>query len=260
MNSSPVLLSERQGAVLVATLNRPHKGNSLSHTVIEALDALLLHLEDATADSDRPRALVLTGAGHKAFSAGADVRDLDGLTGAQARDQMRRGQRVFDRLEQLPMVVIAAVNGYALGGGLELAMAADLRIADPAAQFGQPEITLANLPGWGGTQRLPRLVGLSRAKELILTGEIIDARRALEIGLVDRLAAEPLSAAIDLATTIAGRSTTAVSGAKRAIHTGLDDGFQAGLIAEADAVATCCETPEQREAVHAFLNRKRVGQ
>jgi len=248
---------ERHGSVLVASINRPSKGNSISHAVISALDELASDLEEETSEPDGPRALVLAGLGGKAFSAGADIHDLDGVSGSQARQQMQRGQRVFDRLEQLPMVVIAAISGYALGGGLELAMAADLRIADPDAKLGQPEISLANLPGWGGTQRLPRLVGLGRAVEMILTGDTIDANRAFEIGLVNQIAPNPLAAALDLATTVSARSPIAVKGAKRAIHAGLDCGMREGLSVEADAVAACCETAAQRAAVRTFLERKR---
>lgn len=255
--SDDLLLRERHGAVLVARLNRPTKGNALNHALIAALDDLAEELEVEASGPDAARALVLAGAGTKAFSAGADVHDLDGVSASRAREQMRQGQRVFDRIEALPLLVVAAVSGYALGGGLELAMAADLRIAGPQARFGQPEITLENLPGWGGTQRLPRLVGLGRAAELILTGELIDARRAHEIGLVNRVEDDPLTAAVALATEVAKRSDVAVRGAKRAMHAGLDAGFRTGLAVEADAVAACCETPLQRAAVHAFLNRRR---
>lgn len=252
-----LLLRERHGSVLVVRLNRPSKGNALNHALVGALDDLATELEVAASDPDGPRALVLTGAGDKAFSAGADVHDLDGVSASQAREQMRRGQRVFDRIEELPMIVVAVINGYALGGGLELAMAADLRIAAPGARFGQPEITLENLPGWGGTQRLPRLIGLGRATELILTGELVDAGRAFDIGLVNRVEADPLDVAISLATGVAQRSSVAVRGAKRALQAGLDAGLRTGLAVEADAVAACCETPMQRAAVQAFLNRGR---
>jgi enoyl-CoA hydratase len=252
-----VLLRERHGSVLVALLNRPRKGNSLNHALIAALDQLATDLARGASDPDGARALVLAGAGGKAFSAGADVHDLDGVDASTAREQMRRGQQVFDRIEQLPLVVIAAVSGYAVGGGLELAMAADLRIASPEATFGQPEITLENLPGWGGTQRLPRLVGLGRATELILTGELIDAHRAYDIGLVNRVERDPLQLATTVAAGIAARSAVAVAGAKRALHAGVEGGLRTGLQVEADAVAACCETPAQRAAVHTFLNRRR---
>ncbi|HSF27396.1 MAG TPA: enoyl-CoA hydratase-related protein [Actinomycetes bacterium] len=260
MSTEPVLVTERvgtDGRVLVATLNRPTKGNALNRPLIEALDALAAEVEATCHDAEGPRALVLTGAGAKAFSAGADVHELDGIDGPSAREQMRRGQLAFGRLERLPVVVIAAVNGFALGGGLELAMAADLRVAAPTARLGQPEITLENLPGWGGTQRLPRLVGRGVATELILTGELISAERALALGLVNRVADDALAAAVALADQIAARNPVAVAGAKRSIRVGLEAGVAAGLEVEADAVAACCETAEQRAAVHAFLHRKR---
>ena len=254
-----VLLRERRGAVLVATLNRPTKGNALSRSVIAALDRLATDVLDACAAGapDRPRALVLTGAGDRAFSAGADITELDGIGGEGARRQMLRGQEVFSRLESLPVVVVAAINGVAFGGGLELAMAADLRFAARSARLGQPEITLGNLPGWGGTQRLPRLVGRGRATEMILTGDPVDAETALAIGLVEHVVDDPLSAAVEFAARVAERSPTAVSGAKRAIAVGLDAGTAAGSLVEADAVAACCETEEQRAAVRAFLTRPR---
>ena len=254
MTENPLLV-EPTGRVLVATLNRPGKGNALNRPLIDALDKLAAQLEAAS--PGETGALVLTGAGAKTFSAGADITELDGISPDAARDQMRRGQAVFDRIERLPVVVIAAINGFALGGGLELAMAADIRIASPAARLGQPEITLANLPGWGGTQRLPRLVGRGIASELILTGDLIEAERACALGLVNSLAGNPVAAAVELAARIAANSTAAVRGAKTAIRTGLEVGITAGLAAEADAVAGCCGTDEQREAVQAFLSRRR---
>lgn len=256
-NAEPVLTQERRGAVLVATLNRPTKGNSLNRPLIEALDALAAEIEIRSATPEGPRALVLTGAGAKAFSAGADVTELDGIDRATAHEQMRRGQLAFDRLEQLPVVVIAAINGFALGGGLELAMAADIRVATPTARLGQPEITLGNLPGWGGTQRLPQLVGRGRATELILTGDLLTAQRAFEIGLVNQVSDDALAVAIILAERIAAQNPVAVRGAKHSIHVGLNEGFPKGLLVEADAVADCCETPEQNDAVQAFLRRKK---
>jgi len=253
----PVLLIERAGPVVVATLNRPDKGNALNTAMVEAIEGLVGQIEMSVTAADGPRALVLTGAGAKSFSAGADVGELDGIDATTARLQMRRGQAVFDALEALPIVVVAAINGFALGGGLELAMAADLRIASPAARLGQPEINLGNIPGWGGTQRLPRLVGKGRATELILTGELISAQRALEIGLVNQVDDEPLKVAFDVAERIAQRNPVAVRAAKQAIHVGLDAGVAAGLVVEADGVAACCETAAQRAAVRAFLNRKK---
>lgn len=253
--SEPILLRHRVGAVLVATLNRPAKSNALNHALMDALAELTAWVAADSAGDHGTRALVITGAGGRAFSAGADVADLADLDAATAREQMRRGQDLFDRIEALPIPVVAAIDGVALGGGLELAMAADLRVASPTARLGQPEITLANLPGWGGTQRLPRLVGRGRALELILTGEAITAARAYEIGLVNRIADEPLATALELAGHIATRSPQAVAGAKGAVRTGLDAGMAAGLLAEADAVAACCASEAQHAAVSAFLQR-----
>jgi enoyl-CoA hydratase len=255
--SEPVLLVERRGDVALATLNRPAKGNSLNAELLDALDGLATELAATSTRPDGPRALVVTGAGEKAFSAGADVTTLDGIDAAAARLLMRRGQALFDRVAELPIVVVAAINGFALGGGLELAMAADLRVAGPNAKLGQPEINLANLPGWGGTQRLPALIGRGRATELILTGELISAQRGYEIGLVNRLADDPVAAALDIADRIAAKSPVAVQGAKRAIHIGLQAGIGTGLLVEADAVAACCATEEQHRAVRQFLQRKK---
>lgn len=254
--STDVITRAWHGPVLVATIDRAAKANSLSRAVIDALDALAADIEDAVAEHE-VGALVLTGAGERAFSAGADIHELDGISPAAAYRQMRRGQQVFARIEALPIVVIAALNGVALGGGLELAMAADIRIAAPSARLGQAEITLENLPGWGGTQRLPRLVGRGRATELILTGDLLDAATAAEWGLVNRVADDPLAAAVELAQRIAQRSPVAVAGAKRAIAAGLAPGLQDGLEVEARAVGACCATDEQRAAVKAFLARKR---
>jgi enoyl-CoA hydratase len=253
----PVLLVERTGPVVVATLNRPDKGNALNTAMVEAIGDLVDQIDASRAGDDSARVLVITGAGQKAFSAGADVRDLDGIDATTARRQMRRGQAVFDALEALPVAVIAAVNGFALGGGLELAMAADIRIASATAKLGQPEINLGNIPGWGGTQRLPRLVGVGKATELILTGELLTAHDALAIGLVNHVSDDALKTALDFADRIAQRNPVAVRAAKQAIHLGLAAGPAVGLVVEADGVAACCETEAQRAAVRAFLDRKK---
>lgn len=242
------------GRVILATLNRPTKGNALNQPLIDALDGLCERVEGLHRTAD-PRSVVLTGAGAKAFSAGADVNELDGISADAARRQMRRGQQVFDRLERLPVVVIAAVNGFALGGGLELAMAADIRVAAQNARLGQPEISLGNLPGWGGTQRLPQLVGRGRASEMILTGDLITAERAYEIGLVNAVVEDPVAFSIELGARIAMSNPVAVEGAKRSIRSGLEGGTSSGMVVEADAVAACCATDYQRAAVQAFLHR-----
>ena len=252
---SDVLDVTDDGKVITASLNRRAKGNSLNQPLIDALDSLCDEVEQMHTAGD-VRSVVVTGTGDRAFCAGADVNELNQITPDSARAQMRRGQQVFDRLERLPVVVIAALNGFALGGGLELAMATDIRVAGPSARLGQPEINLGNVPGWGGTQRLPRLVGRGRATEMILTGELIDAQRAFEIGLVNAVVDDPLAWAHDLAGRIAERNPVAVEGAKRSIRSGLERGIEQGLLVEADAVGDCCATDYQREAVRAFLNRK----
>ncbi len=253
--SDPPLLRADDDGVVVATLNRPHKGNALNQPLIDALDELAADLsKPSTAEI---HTLILTGAGDKAFCAGADISELDALSAETAYRQMRRGQAVFDRIEALPMVVIAAVHGYALGGGLELAMAADLRIAAPEAMLGQPEITLGNVPGWGGTQRLPRIVGKARATQLIVTGDPITADRALDWGLVNEIDPDPPAAAERLARRLADRNPVALRGAKEAIRVGLESGMAAGLVAEAEAMARCSQTEFQRQAVRQFLDRKK---
>ncbi|MEO7373019.1 MAG: enoyl-CoA hydratase/isomerase family protein [Terrimesophilobacter sp.] len=252
--TEPVLLLERRSEVLVATLNRPRKGNALSTELILELGKLARQLREQYADV---KVVVLTGRGEKVFSAGADINNLVGLTERTAMEAMRTGQLIFDALEDASQAVIAAVNGIAFGGGLELAMACDIRIAAPNARLGQPEMTLGNIPGWGGTQRLPRLIGEGRALEMILTGEPVSAGRALEIGLVNSVADDPLAAALELAARIAAMSTTAVAAAKRAVYAGVRSGITQGLETEAALVAKCSVSPEQKAAVQAFFDRKK---
>jgi enoyl-CoA hydratase len=254
-----LVLRERAGAVEVVTINRPQKGNALSVAVLHGLEQVAADIETRYGEDDCPHAVVITGAGDRAFSAGADITELDGISVHAARAQMRLGQRIFDRIEALPLPVIAALNGHALGGGLELAMACDIRVAARTSSLGQPEITLANLPGWGGTQRLPRIVGRGVATEMILLGEAVTAERAYELRLVNRVVDDALGAAIELAQQVATRSPTAVRGAKRAIAIGLQAGLSEGLAVEADAVGVCCGTKEQHDAVNGFLKRPREG-
>lgn len=251
-----VLLLEQRDELLIATLNRPRKGNALSRQLIGAIGEFARELgaEGRYADV---KAVVLTGAGPKVFSAGADINNLVGLTERTATEQMRAGQLAFDALEDARQVVIAAVNGIAFGGGLELAMACDVRIAAPTALLGQPEMTLGNIPGWGGTQRLPRLIGEGRALELILTGEPIGAHRALEFGLVNSVADDPVAAAVGLATRIVRMSPIAVAAAKKAVYAGVRSGITHGLEVEAALVGQCSVSPEQRAAVQAFFDRKK---
>lgn len=249
---TPVVDIQRHGPVSVAVLNRPERLNAIDRDV---LDGLAAWAADARRDSD-VRCLIVTGAGERAFSAGADVSTFPELDPVAAEELMRYGQEVFQGLEDSPKPVVAAVNGYALGGGLELALACDFRVAKAGAKLGQPEITLANLPGWGGTQRLPRIVGEAAAKDLILTGRLVDAGEACELGLVHRVSeGGALDAALELARELAERSPAAVAGAKAAIHAARRSGLD-GYAVERQAVALCFTTREQQDAVRDFLSRR----
>ncbi|WP_277603908.1 enoyl-CoA hydratase-related protein [Agrococcus sp. ARC_14] len=252
-----VLRVTRTDTIVDVRLYRPDKANALSQQMLMEFDVLTDALMRGTGIGEGARAVVLSGEGGRAFSAGNDITSLQGLSASEATQQMLRGQEIFQRLEDCPQVTIAAIDGVALGGGLELAMACDIRVASPTSRLGQPEITLANIPGWGGTQRLPRLIGEGRAIELILTGELVDAARAEQIGLVNRVTDDPVATAHQLASAIAAKAPTAVDEALKAVYAGARHGIVHGLLVEARGVGTCCTTPEQREAVQAFLDRKK---
>lgn len=243
------------GRVLIATIERPEVHNAVNADVLTALEELARRVGSDTSI----RAVIITGAGERAFSAGADISTFTGLDAVGAEALMQRGQQVFQEIEDLPVPVIAAINGYALGGGLELALACDVRIAAVSARMGQPEATLANLPGWGGTQRLPRAVGEARAKELIFSGRLITASEAERYGLVQAVS-EPnqlLADALHLAESLLPAGRTAVSLAKGAIHAARGGG-PAGYAVERHAVAVCFTTPEQQAAVGRFLDKRRA--
>lgn len=246
--------SERRGAVALLTIDRPEALNALNETVLEQLDAAI---RAAGADPE-VGALVITGAGDRAFVAGADVTRFRDMNPQEARRFARFGQAVFNRIEELPKPVIAAVNGYALGGGCELALACDLRLASERARFGQPEINLGLVPGWGGTQRLARLVGAGRAKELIFTGEWIDAAEALRIGLANAVhpAGELLPRALDLAGRLAAKARLTLGLAKEAVNQGARSGLTVGLAYEAELFSLAFATADQKEGVAAFLEKR----
>jgi enoyl-CoA hydratase/carnithine racemase len=244
--------TRRAGAVAIASLNRPDRLNAINRDVLDQLAAW----EAETRADDGVRCLVVTGAGERAFCAGADIFGFPDLDPLGAQELMRYGQEVFQALEDSPKPVIAAVNGYALGGGLELALACDFRVATATAKLGQPEITLANLPGWGGTQRLPRIVGEAAAKDLIFTGRLVEVAEAQALGLVQRATkGSALEAALEVAGELADRSPAALAGAKAAIHAARRAGDD-GYLVERQAVALCFTTPEQQAAVREFLSRK----
>ena len=253
MTATPLVLSEVRGRVLVLTLNRPEKRNALDSGLRSALlDALRV-----AADDPGVRALVLTGAGDKAFVAGADIGEFEGRTPVDQYRAMKR-PTIFDAIERLPKPVVAAVNGFCLGGGMELALACDLRIASTGARFGQPEVMLGIIPGGGGTQRLPRIVGQGAALRLILTGEMIDAAEAHRLRLVEEVT-EPgalLARAVEIAELIASRSPVAVAAAKEATRAALSLPLDDGLKLETALFQLCFASEDKREGVRAFLEKR----
>ncbi len=246
------VLVERRGAVAVVTLNRPQVLNALNRTMFEELDEVFAGFDAGV------RAVVLTGAGEKAFAAGADIAELAETDEVSGEALSLRGQGVFRRIERCGKVVIAAINGFALGGGCELAMACTFRLAAAGARLGQPEVKLGLLPGYGGTQRLPRLVGQSEGLRLLLTGEMIGASEAQRIGLVDRVypAGELLVEAMKLAETIAVQAPLAVGACLEAVYEGEGLGLEEALAVEATIFGRLSGTVDKREGVRAFLKKR----
>jgi len=245
---------EDVNAVRGIRVNRPDKLNALNREVLTELDAAL----SAATGEPAVRALVLTGVGEKAFVAGADIAEFAGLSAEQAQTAARRGQQLFDAVEGSRIPVIAAVNGFALGGGCELAMACHLRVAAASARFGQPEVKLGLIPGYGGTQRLPRLVGRGRALELLLSGALIDAPTALAWGLVNRVVepGELAATAQKLAEEILAVSPAAVAGCLEAVAGGADRPLAAGLELEAALFGRAVSSEDGCEGVAAFLAKR----
>lgn len=248
------LVYECSDGVAMVTVNRPQALNALNVQVLEELESLFGQL----ADDPAVICVILTGAGTKAFVAGADISAMQALDALQGRNFAQLGHRVFNAIENLPKPVIAAVNGFALGGGCELSMACDLRIASDNARFGQPEVNLGVIPGFGGTQRLPRLVGKGRAKQLIFTGDMIDADEAFRIGLVNQVttAQELLPVARKIAGKIAGKGQVAVRLAKQAVNDGLEMDLDRAGAYEADLFSLCFATQDQKEGMAAFLEKR----
>jgi enoyl-CoA hydratase len=249
------LLVDDLDAVRRITLNRPDKLNALDRLTLDELHAAFAD----TAASGAIRAVVLTGAGPKAFVAGADIAEMNALTPLQARDFSRHGQALITRIERLGKPVVAMVNGFALGGGLELAMACHLRIAADTAKLGQPEVNLGLLPGFGGTQRLLRLVGRGATLELCLLGQNIDAARALQLGLVTRVvaAAELEAETIKVAQQLAQAAPQALRGVLDAVLVGGEAALDAGLDYETQAFALAFSSEDMREGTSAFLARRK---
>ena len=247
---------EKRGAVATVVLDRPKVLNALNAATFAELDAAF---EELGADDD-VRVVLLTGAGERAFAAGADIRELDAVGPGEGEKFALRGQAVFRKIETLGKPVIACVRGFALGGGCELAMACTLRIAAEDAKFGQPEVKLGVIPGYGGTQRLPRLVGRGTALKLLMTGAVIDAREALRIGLVDEVvpAAELMTRAEALAEEIAAQTPGAVAEVIRVVDEGLDLPLEKALGLEAEAFGKLCDTGDKAEGTRAFLEKRRA--
>lgn len=247
---------EIKGAIAYITVNRPKVLNALNTATIAELHAAF----SAVRDENEIRVAILTGEGEKAFIAGADINELAAQGPVQAKEYALRGQAAFDLIENCGKPVIACVNGFALGGGCELAMACTLRLASENAKFGQPEVKLGLLPGYGGTQRLPRLVGKGRAMQMILSGDMITAQEACRIGLVNEVlpAAELISRAEALAAKIIANGPLACRYAIEAVNKGMEMTLQEGLFLEASLFGLCCATEDKNEGTKAFLEKRQA--
>jgi enoyl-CoA hydratase len=243
---------EVEGAVGIITINRPKALNALNSQVLEELDQTL----DAV-DLETVRALILTGAGEKSFVAGADIGEMSTLTKAEGEAFGKKGNDVFRKLEVFPIPVIAAINGFALGGGCEISMSCDIRICSENAIFGQPEVGLGITPGFGGTQRLARIVGVGKAKEMIYGARNIKADEAYRIGLVNNVypLEELMDAAKKLASTIAANAPIAVRACKKAINDGLDVAMDEAIVIEEKLFGSCFETEDQKAGMGNFLEK-----
>jgi enoyl-CoA hydratase len=250
------LLVEHDGPIAVVTVDRPQVRNALDTTTIVALGSAMVDLQR----DERIRVVILTGSG-TAFVAGADINELVGQTPTGGREHALRGQQVFDLVENLGKPVIAAINGYALGGGCELAMACTLRLAADTARIGQPEITLGLLPGYAGTQRLSRLVGKGKAMELLLTGGLVTADEAEKLGLVNRVvpAALLMVEARKLADQLAGSAPIAMHYIMSAVNRGLEMPFKDGCAYEATLFGLVAATEDMREGTRAFVEKRKAG-
>lgn len=251
-----VLFKEESGIAYI-TINRPKALNALNSATVEELGSVV---DDISKKQD-VKAVIITGAGEKSFVAGADIAQMSKLNSIEATNFSRLAQKVFSKIENLPQVVIAAVNGYALGGGCELAMACDIRFASKKAKFGQPEVNLGILPSFGGTQRLPRLVGKGIAKELIFSTDMIDAQEAYRIGLANKVYEpdELISKSEEFAKKVMSKSPWGVRLAKASINNGLDVDLEAGLKYEANAFGLCFSTEDQKEGMSAFLEKRKAS-
>ncbi|MDR1514710.1 MAG: enoyl-CoA hydratase/isomerase family protein [Synergistaceae bacterium] len=246
------MIVESKGAVREITINRPKALNALNSATLRELEEAFRGM------ASDARVVIITGSGEKAFVAGADISEMADCDAAQGREFARLGQSVFSKIEKCPQIVIAAVNGFALGGGCELALSCDIRLASFNAKFAQPEVGLGITPGFGGTQRLPRLIGKGPAKEMIFTCEMIDAHEAFRIGLVNKIfeQADLMNEARKLAEKILSKSFRAVSMSKLAINAGLNMDDESAFLYEAEIFGMCFSAQDQKEGMKAFLNKK----
>lgn len=255
MNFQHLILDIHDAAALL-TINRPKSMNALNTEVLNELH----QAAEAVEADDAIRVLILTGAGEKAFVAGADITELAGMNPLQGKQFVANGHKTMSRLQSLPIPVIAAVNGFALGGGLELALACDFIYAADTAKFGLPEITLGLIPGFGGTQRLARLIGKNRAKELIFTGALISAQEAMNMGFVNKVvpAAELMETVRKTASVIAAKGRVSLNMAKQAVNQGLDADLATGCKMEIDGFALCMASEDAKEGTSAFLEKRKA--
>ena len=243
---------EEEGTTAIISINRPKALNALNSQVLEELDKTL-----DTIDISKIKALIITGTGEKSFVAGADISEMSTLTKKQAENFSKKGNDIFKKIENFPIPTIAAVNGFALGGGCEISMSCDIRISSENAIFGQPEVGLGIIPGFGGTQRLPRLIGASMAKQIIFTGKNINAEEALRIGLINAIYPrnELLNEAKKLAHEISKNNDYAIKNSKKAINEGLQVDIDKGIQIEEKYFGDCFETPDQKERMENFLHK-----
>jgi len=249
------IIYEKSEGIATITLNRPEALNAWSQ---ELAQEFLTVMEDARKD-EQVKAVVITGAGEKAFSAGADIKAMKGMTALKARELSNMGYKICNAIESLEKPVIAAINGYALGGGMEVSMACDFRIASDKARMGQTEINIGLIPGWGGTQRLTRLVGKARAKELVYSGKIIDANTALQWGLVNNVvpAEQLMTTAKEFAKELAGKAPVALKVAKALINKGADVDLESALALEREGFGVVASSEDLQEGVSAFTEKRR---
>lgn len=249
-----IIFEKKENGVAIITFNRPKALNALNQATLKELSDAI----DQIRSGEDVKVLILTGAGEKAFVAGADIKELQKMTPLAAKHFSALGQEIFFKLAELPLPVIACVNGFALGGGCELAMSCDFIYASDNARFGQPEVNLGIIPGFGGTQRLARFVGKARALELCMTGDMIDAKAALEIGLVNQVlpSQQLMEATMDVANLLATKSRVALRGIKQVIHGGFDVDLRHGCAMEVDAFAVVFSSEDAKEGTSAFLEKR----